>query len=110
MGCVPTARVEVVYCATPAESGTAAKKEPPSEKVILPAGVPPVDETVAVKVICEPALEGLLELKSDVVVGMTVTLCVPTSVTGAKVVSPGQMAPIACIHSLTFVATHRYNV
>ena len=66
--CVPTARVEVVYTATPLLRVAVARVVVPSRKETLPAGTPALDDTVAVRVTLTPGLAELEDKDATVVV------------------------------------------
>src|SRR4051812_41207201 len=63
MGCAPMASVEVVHCAAPAERVTELQPgiaAPLSLNVTVPEGVPMVPESVSVRVIAWPNMDGLI--------------------------------------------------
>ena len=69
----------------------------PSLKVTVPAGVPPVDETVAVKVTVWPKVEGFALEVTAVVVAAGLTVCCKfDEVLVAKFVSPAYTALMVC--------------
>lgn len=78
MECVPTDRDEVLNVALPLLSVTVPSVEEPFLKVTVPAGVPPLEVTAAVKVTDWPDVDGLREEVSEVVVLALLTVCVST--------------------------------
>jgi hypothetical protein len=68
MECFPTDNAEVVNVPWPLLSVIVLRVEEPSLRVTVPLGVPPLDETVVVKVTDAPNVEGLKDDATDVVV------------------------------------------
>ena len=79
---VPTDRDEVLVLAMPLPSNATAepKLDPPSLNCTVPAGVPPEDVTVAVKVTDWPETDGFCEELTDVDVVALPTVKVPVAV------------------------------
>jgi hypothetical protein len=93
--CDPTASVDVANVATPELSVPVPSVVAPSRNVTVPVGVPPVPVTVAVNVTDWPAVEGLTEEVSVVVLAFVFTTWVTTEdVLAAKLESPPYCAVI----------------
>jgi hypothetical protein len=87
--CVPAVSVDVANVATPELRVPDPRVVAPSRNVTVPVGVPPVPVTVAVNVTDWPAVDGLTDEASTVVLGLPLTTCVTTEdVLPAKLVSP----------------------
>src|SRR5213593_2808027 len=107
MLCVPAARLAVLQVAVfalalPVGSATAAQPAielPPSVKLTLPVGLKPVTE--AVKVTLAPAVDGLSELASVVVLVALLTTCEKVVlVEPLLVASPLYTALMLCVATL----------
>lgn len=66
IGCVPLASDEVLNVALPPLRVPVPSMSVPSLKVTVPVGVPPVEETVAVKVTAVPKVDGFKDEMSAV--------------------------------------------
>jgi antibiotic biosynthesis monooxygenase (ABM) superfamily enzyme len=95
---MPGARVEIEKVAVPAAvSWTEVRTVPPSWKVTVPVGVPPLPMTVEVKVRIVPELMGLpLVVRVVVVVAMVTLMETVTEVLGASSESPEKVAVMVC--------------
>jgi hypothetical protein len=78
IGCVPAARLDVLYAAWPPTSGAVASVVPASWKVTVPVGVPEPGAlalTVAVNVTDCPGAEGFTEETTVVLLPSWLTVC-----------------------------------
>src|SRR5437016_1833603 len=97
MECAAVESVEVVHVATPdALRATGADERGAAEEVTLPAGVPPVEVTVAVKVTDCPRPDGLSEDASAVDVEAMTFCASALEVLAWKLPLPAYAAVIEC--------------
>src|SRR6476619_29078 len=102
--CEPAARVLVVRVTLPVPSSAVAAwsvvvgaaQVPPSMNVAEPAGVPPAEVTVAVKVTGWPKADGLSDEVTAVVVAACVIVRLPVPLAVAKFCSAGKVAVTVC--------------